>query len=470
MSLTIPAETRSQANALVEYFRCPGYLAEIQPDGELSSDEGYFTFGGMICYGRLAGKQPSRFVGGTLPDVSDAVAREGGSGLHLPFDMSEVVTNLRHECYRRGPIPYLERITTATAVRHIYYFLRPLLQVAVRKHLQRIRFTGWDRIVFPNWPVDLTVETLMKHTMGLILKNLKLERMPFIWFWPEGAPGCVLVTHDAEGPAGLEFCDQLMDLDDSFGIKSAFQLIPEGRGVTSKLWENIRSREFEVNLHDLNHDCYLFQSKPRFLERAADINRYARDLQCGGFRSAAMYRNQRWFGAFEFSYDMSVPTVAHFEPQGGGCCTVMPFFIGDILELPLTTTQDYSLFHILGDYTTALWKQQTDLILASNGLVSFITHPDYLIEKRAQAVYRELLAHLCQLRNHRKVWVTLPGEVDRWWRARAAMTLVPHGDSWRIEGPDSDRARVAYATLEGDRVVFGLEEGSATGVTKLALA
>jgi hypothetical protein len=37
------------------------------------------------------------------------------------------------------------------------------------------------------------------------------------------------------------------------------------------------------------------------------------------------------------------------------------------------------------------------------------------------------------------------------------MTLVPTGDGWRIEGPDSHRARVAYATLENDRLVFKLE-------------
>ena len=53
---------------------------------------------------------------------------------------------------------------------------------------------------------------------------------------------------------------------------------------------------------------------------------------------------------------MSVPNVAHLEPQRGGCCTVMPYFVGDVLELPLTTIQDYSLFHILGDYSTTLWK------------------------------------------------------------------------------------------------------------------
>ncbi len=93
-----------------------------------------------------------------------------------------------------------------------------------------------------------------------------------------------------------------------------------------------------------------------------------------------MYREQEWFDAFDFSYDMSVPNVAHLEPQRGGCCTVMPYFIGTILELPLTTTQDYSLFHILGDYSIASWKRQ----LARSWRQrpgQFIAHPDYLSDR-----------------------------------------------------------------------------------------
>jgi hypothetical protein len=54
------------------------------------------------------------------------------------------------------------------------------------------------------------------------------------------------------------------------------------------------------------------------------------------------------------------------------------------------------------------------------------------------------------------LWITLPGDVDRWWRSRNGMTLVRSGDSWRIEGPESDRARVAYASIENDRIVYEL--------------
>jgi hypothetical protein len=263
------------------------------------------------------------------------------------------------------------------------------------------------------------------------------------------------MTHDVEGQTGLDFCGELMDIDDSFAIKSAFQLIPEG---FEDAWQHtaaaLRQRGFEVNLHDLNHDGSLFADKAEFLRRARRINAYARQFGCDGFRSAVMYREQGWFGAFEFSYDMSVPNAAHLEPQRGGCCTVMPYFVGDILELPLTTIQDYSLFHILNDYSTTLWQEQIRLIRQQHGLISVITHPDYLVGKRERKIYIELLRLLTELREREGLWVALPGEINKWWRNRHQMTLVPAGDGWRIEGPDSDRARVAYATLEGDRLVY----------------
>ena len=87
------------------------------------------------------------------------------------------------------------------------------------------------------------------------------------------------------------------------------------------------------------------------LQRARRINQYLRAFGAQGFRSGALYRNLNWYGALDISYDMSVPNVAHLEPQRGGCCTVMPYFIGDIVELPLTMTQDYSLFHIMEKYS-----------------------------------------------------------------------------------------------------------------------
>ena len=453
---TLP-EAAAQPSAFADYFRSPPELTRFTAAGDLSDVEGYFTFQGALCYGRMAGGTPARYVTDRLPDVSAGVRCDDG-GIGLPFDLNDVVTNFHRERYRQSAPGYLDVIAGSGLPRTLYYFLRPGLSVPLRRHLQKLRLSGWEKLAFPRWPVDVTVETVMQRAMALVLKTGGVERVPFIWFWPRGASSCALVTHDVEGPAGEAFCGSLMDLDDSFGVKSAFQIVPEvpSRASTSLL-DDIRRRGFEVNLHDLNHDGHLYRDKRQFLQRAAQINRYVREFRCQGFRSGAMYREQDWYDAFEFSFDMSVPNVAHLEPQRGGCCTVMPYFVGKILELPLTTTQDYSLFHILRDYSLALWQQQIDIILSHHGLISVIAHPDYLLGNAERAVYRDLLAHLARLRDTRGVWVTLPGEVNRWWRDRSQMQLVQAGTGWCVEGPGSERARVAYASLENGQVRYSLE-------------
>ena len=154
----------------------------------------------------------------------------------------------------------------------------------------------------------------------------------------------------------------LMDMDDAHGIKSSFQVVPVGRyEIADGFVQEIRRRGFELNVHDFKHDGSLFQDHAQFLLQAQKINEYVRNFQSLGFRSGAMYRNQEWFQALDVSYDMSVPNVAHLEPQRGGCCTVMPYRIGKIVELPLTMTQDYSLFHMLADYSIDLWNTECDL-------------------------------------------------------------------------------------------------------------
>lgn len=451
---------------LDDYFRCPPNLALVGTRTGLSSTDGFFRFGDAIGFGRLAGGPPATYADDRLTDVSGRVSVEDGRPA-LPFDLTEVVTNLREERYRLNGYNFLQKSTTGSAVQRLYYQFRPLLGVGVRKHLQKVRLSGWDKISFPRWPVDRSVDALMGSALTLALKAQPGSAIPFIWFWPEGAPAAAMMTHDVEGDAGIDFCDGLMDLDDSFEIKSAFQLIPEGREAQwRRTAARLRGRGFEVNLHDLNHDGRLFADKEAFLHHARRINDYAREFGCEGFRSGAMYREQSWYEAFEFSYDMSVPNAAHLEPQRGGCCTVMPYLVGKILELPLTTAQDYSLFHILEDYSTTLWKEQIRLIRSHHGLISVIAHPDYLVGRRERDVYAELLRHLAELRERDGLWVALPGAINRWWRNRQQMTLVPTADGWRVTGPDSDRARVAYATLDGDRLVYRMQRaGSARAAT-----
>jgi peptidoglycan/xylan/chitin deacetylase (PgdA/CDA1 family) len=375
----------------------------------------------------------------------------------LPFDLNEVVDNLRYERYAN---PSRGRWLEMAWAKDLYYLLRPMFPVGLRKHLQRLYLRGRDAIRFPGWPVDRSVDILCENLLVLALQTLQIDRLPFIWFWPDGHSACAIVTHDVETTAGRDFCERLMDIDDRFGIKASFQIVPERRyEVSTAYLQAIRDRGFEINLHGLDHDGNLFESRETFLKDAEKINKYAELFGSRGFRSPSLYRNIDWFQDLHFSYDMSVPNVARLEPQGGGCCTVMPYFLpGGMTELPLTTAEDYTLFQILNDYSATLWEQQMRVILEGHGLISFIVHPDYVTTTRAQDVYRQLLEVVNELRSQQNIWLTLPREVDTWWRERSEMNLVPAGPNWRIEGTGSNRAKVAYACLAGGQVVYEIEK------------
>lgn len=438
-------------NSATAYFRCPDEFSCLAAPSQLSARPGYFNFGPeTTLYGRLATGSPAASPGQTLHDAASDVTIADGA-VQLPFDPTEVVANLHLETYTGDDA----RSVTHSVAAKVYYFVRPLLPVAARKHLQRFRLRGWETIPFPRWPVDFAVDDLHEHLLLLSLRASAVSRIPFIWFWPEGKSACALMSHDVESRIGRDFCPTLMELDESRGMRGSFALIPEERyEIPPSYIDSLRARGHEVAVHDLNHDGHLYDNRAQFLSRVARINEYGRRFGARGFRAGVLYRNQSWFDQLQFDYEMSVPNVAHLDPQRGGCGTVMPYFIGDLLEIPVTTIQDYSLFNILDQYSIDLWKRQTSLILAHHGLMSFIVHPDYIIESRARAVFEALLDHLAQLRDRENVWNALPREINDWWRQRAAMTLVRTGTSWHIEGPGSDRARIAWASEANGRLAY----------------
>jgi hypothetical protein len=441
-------------SAFIDYWRCPEEHAKFGVAQEVEQAPRFFRFGNKITgFGRIA-LPPGNHPHGDRPDVSPLV-HVGRNEITLPFDANEILENLRRERYvaKPGSGSFVGKL-----IRNAYYVARPFLSVSVRKHFQRFHLRDRKRIEFPSWPIDKTTDSLCADLMALSVKANGNRRIPFVWFWPNDYQGCVLMTHDVEHEPGRAFCGDLMDLNERHGIRSSFQVVPEERyEVSDAFLESIRSRGFEVNVHDLNHDGHLFSSHELFLERVNKINGYARKWRAEGFRAGGMYRNAEWNEALQFSYDMSFPTAAHLEPQIGGSCSVMPYFLGELVELPLTTTQDYSLFHILGQYSIDLWKEELDFLAASNGLASFIVHPDYVIERRARSVYESLLQYLSKFCSEKKFWQPLPREVAQWWRDRSQMRVERSGESWKVAGPGSERARVAFAQVENGQLTYGLE-------------
>ena len=432
---------------LTERYRCPADFLKLELQSGLDDEVGFFQFGpAAICYGRSVPASRMRRVGAPLYDVAANVQIDG-STVSLPFDPAEIVENLRLERY-----PGAQTSLGRSIAKGLYYTLRPFLHDSVRAHIQRFQLREWRTLSFPGWPVDSSVEGVCEHLLSLVLRASGADRVPFIWFWPEGMEGCLVMTHDIEGETGKDFCAELMDIDDSYGMKASFHVVPEGSySVSIKFLDQIRNRGFEIGIQDLNHDGRLYDERNEFLRRAKIINQYAREYAAKGFRAAVLYRKPEWYDAFDFSFDMSIPNTARLDPQRGGCCTVMPYSIGKILELPVTTTQDYMLCELLEEGSIDLWKEQVRLILDRNGLISFIIHPDYVARGGVATLYRDLLQYLRELRATRRIWLALPSEVDCWWRARARMQLVWNGDEWHIEGDGEERAVLAYArNVEGE--------------------
>jgi hypothetical protein len=443
-------------NLVADHYRCPEEVVNLQVGESLSGEPGFFRVTpSAMGYGRCLGA-PNSNPNGRLADLASQIGFDGRACV-LPFDLKEVIANLRLERYPAAPSIGRRGTGRQSLVRQLYYAIRPLLPVALRRHLQRAALGGWQKIPFPRWPVDASVDVILSEVLLALARQSPGERIPFIWFWPRGYKAALMMTHDVETAAGRDFCSLLMDMNDATALKSSFQLVPEERyPVPDSMLDAIRSRGFEIGVHGLNHDGTLFNSLHVFESRIDRINAYGRQWGARGFRSPVLYRNPDWYHRFEFEYDMTIPNVAHLDPQRGGCATVMPYFIGHVLELPLTTIQDYSLFHILGDYSISLWRRQAAEVIELNGLVSFNIHPDYLIPRRARSVYEDLLRFIQTLRDE-GVWCAPPGEINNWWRLRAGMRLDESAGAWSIEGEGSEDAVLAYAVADGDCLQFQLE-------------
>ena len=149
-----------------------------------SVGEGYFSFDGTTLFGRLSGGVPSATSTSSLAKAEDQVQINAGK-CYLPFDPDQVAKNLREERYVANGSANGVGNNKKDLVRWAYYLVRPLLGVGVRKHLQRISLRGAEKIPFPHWPVDRTVDRMFEQLLLLQMKALGVARVPFIWFWPD---------------------------------------------------------------------------------------------------------------------------------------------------------------------------------------------------------------------------------------------------------------------------------------------
>ena len=250
----------------------------------------------------------------------------------------------------------------------LYYLIKPLvprpIQIMLRGSVARWQRKRCGAV----WPIDERAGNPPPGWKG----------------WPDGKKFAFVLLHDVDTFKGHEKVRDLAALEERLGFRSSFNFVPEGYPVSPELRAELKDRGFEVGVHGLVHDGRLFSNRELFLERAAKINRYMKEWGAVGFSSPSMHHKLEWMHEIDMEYDISTFDTDPFEPQPDPARTIFPFWYQQspshrgFVEIPYTLAQDFTLFILLKEKNTSIWKQKLDWIAQKGGLALLDTHPDYM--------------------------------------------------------------------------------------------
>src|SRR5262245_14031656 len=267
------------------------------------------------------------------PPASTTFATDDGQER---FDADDAIACLQYEHYvgwdRSGGATDAKRLKT------LYYFLKPLMPRALQLELQRLNARRRLRQVrFPAWPQDSTLTELLAALLAACLQHERLERVPFLGFWPHGKTWAWCLTHDVDTGLGYAHVGPMAEAEEARGVRAGWYFVPERYPVDRRQLDELRARGHEIGVHGLQHSGKLFSSRAEFESRRDRINGYVRDWNVVGFRSPATYRNPFWLPELNVEYDSSFMDNATLEPQPGGVCAAFPFMLSErLVELPIS--------------------------------------------------------------------------------------------------------------------------------------
>lgn len=392
----------------------------------------------LLCEHGGSWERARRIVSTDGTPVASIWRAEDGS-VFLPFDPDEVVESFWTERYLQAT-DGRRVLGVRRACMLAYYRVRPLLprplQIWLRRRFARLQ----ARSTFPSWPVETCLHDFFA-LMFAILAEIARTPIPCIAPWPDGHEWAFVLTHDVEQAEGLAAVGPVAELERAHGLRSSWNLVPRRYEIDPACVSDLIDDGFEVGVHGIYHDGRDLESWSTWQRRLPLAYEAAELWGAVGFRSAASHRNSEWMRTLRFDYDSSSPDSDPFEPQNGGCCTWLPFFNGEIVELPLTVRQDHTLFVILGEQDEAAWVDKAKFLRARGGMALIDTHPDYLRDQRIFTAYARFLeSFACDA----TAWQALPREVSAWWRRRADSWLEHDGATWRVIGPAALEGRVTF--------------------------
>ena len=251
---------------------------------------------------------------------------------------------------------------------NLYYYLRPIIprriQIALRRRVVSQKMEYYSGI----WPIDRNAGVAPVRFEG----------------WQDKKRFALVLTHDVETKRGHDKCRQLIAMEEKLGFRSTFNFVPRRYNVSEDLRRYLRENGFEVGVHGLYHDGKLYRSRSIFVKRSAQINRFMKEWHAVGFRSPSMHKNLEWIHDLDIEYDSSTFDTDPFEPDSDGVSLIFPFLVSDdptgrnYIELPYTMPQDSTLFILMREKSTDIWKKKLDWIVEKGGMAYMTTHPDYM--------------------------------------------------------------------------------------------
>jgi len=338
-----------------------------------------------------------------------------------------------------------------SALRDIYYSIKPVIPKRLQIGMRKKYLVFQRKYKFPLWPVDMTLYEIYKNGIKNILSSLALAEIPFINYWPNNKKFAFVLTHDIETAVGQKNAWKLKEIEKQLGFRSVWNFVPEKYKLDLELIKELKKDGFEIGIHGLKHDGKLFRSEEIFLKRLSKINFYLRKFKCSGFRSPVAWRNYEYMQNLAIEYDLSYFDSDIFEVQAGGSLSFHPFFLGNFVELPYTLPQDHTLFILLGEKDSRIWKEKINIIKRFQGMALMLVHPDYILTNNILDIYKKFISEIKKDNTH---WHTLPREVARWWRSRSKSELKKINGEWKIF-PPLKGGSVGKIRLENDELVFG---------------
>jgi len=330
------------------------------------------------------------------------------------FDYLETLEFVRLERYCRVRRPWASYVPFG--YRHVPIAARRLVATLLTMAKRLSRGSG-----FPAFPLEKALHTLT-YVVGRCAapSGEAASRGQPVPAWPGGKRYCVVLTHDVDTQHGIRAMERVWNIESSYGLASSWNIVGRLFEGNERAIDRLAKDGCEIGLHGDDHRLRMpYLPAGAIIGRIAKYKKFLETYRIQGFRSPYYLRSPALLSAVSrlFVYDSSIPDVDTFSlcVDRGGCCSVLPFRIGTLVELPVTLPYEIVLhMGVRPRGLNAFWREKIEWIKSAGGMILVNTHPEpsYLLEPDVSRAYGELLAALA---GDGSAWYALPGEVAGWW-------------------------------------------------------